>query len=773
MKRFLLSVVLATTLALTSCQFDDSDIWGKLDEYGESIRDHEQRISALEELCKQMNTNIEALQTLVDALEKRDYVTNVSEVRSNGEVIGYTISFAYSDTITIYHGQDGKDGANGADGKDGYTPQIGVMKDTDGIYYWTLDGEWLLDAKGNKIKAVGTDGKDGQDGANGTDGKDGQNGTNGSDGKDGQDGTNGTDGKDGADGKDGVTPQLKIENDYWYVSYDNGATWVQLGKATGEDGKDGQDGNDGADGSDGADGEDGDSIFKSVTQDDEYVYFNLADGTMITLPKHDKENIQFEDLQVKAICCKNWDTNNDGELSYAEAAAVGTIGTIFKGNTNIIAFTELKYFTGITEIPANAFNGCTTLWKIKIPENVQIIGDSAFNGCKGISYIDLPSVITTIGDKAFYGCTALLNITFPQHLDTIGEYAFYQCALLTNITLPNSVTSIGNYAFQSCGEINISIPYSAKTIGTSILSNCSGTLKIDRNVTSAIMSDSKFSNVFIGDNAKSIGNNAFNGYTSLKYIHIGSSISSIGEAAFYKCENLTNVDISNLSKWYEIDHDYYYLGTLSEKVNTNIVNFSLNGVNISIEGDVVITDETRKIGKYAFYYSNITSAIIPNSVKTIGIGAFQSCGQLTTVSLPNNLTTIAEAAFSNSGLMDITIPDSVISIENQAFSGCGLISATIGKSCTYIGKKAFIDCAKLTTIYCKATIPPVIHYFRDIYYEVYHDDVRAFPTNTKIYVSRAAYNLYTQYSSYDKENEYSQANWWAYKSQISPYDFEE
>ena len=386
MKRFLLSVVLATTLALTSCQFDDSDIWGKLDEYGESIRDHEQRISALEELCEQMNTNIEALQTLVNALEKRDYVTNVSEVRSNGEVIGYTISFAYSDTITIYHGKDGKDGENGADGKDGYTPQIGVMKDTDGIYYWTLDGEWLLDAKGNKIKAVGTDGadgKDGQDGANGTDGKDGQ---------------NGTDGKDGADGKDGITPQLKIENDYWYVSYDNGATWVQLGKATGEDGKDGQDGNDGADGSDGADGEDGDSIFKSVTQDDEYVYFNLADGTMITLPKHDKENIQFEDLQVKAICCKNWDTNNDGELSYAEAAAVETIGTKFKGNTDIIAFTELKYFTGITEIPENAFNGCTALWKIEFPESITSIGISCFSGCS-LTRLTIPKNVTYIGHQ--------------------------------------------------------------------------------------------------------------------------------------------------------------------------------------------------------------------------------------------------------------------------------------------------------------------------------------------------------------------------------------
>ena len=479
MKKILLSVVLATTLALTSCQFDDSALWSKLDEYGQSIKDHEQRISALEELCKQMNTNIEALQTLVEALEKRDYVTNVSEVRSNGEVIGYTISFAYSDTITIYHGKDGQDGANGADGKDGYTPQIGVMKDTDNIYYWTLDGEWLLDGKGNKIKAVGTDGadgKDGQDGANGTDGQDGQDGTNGSDGKDGADGQN------GKDGADGVTPQLKIENDYWYVSYDNGATWVQLGKATGEDGKDGQDGNDGADGSDGADGEDGkdgDSIFKSVTQDDEYVYFNLADGTMITLPKHDKENIQFEDLQVKAICCKNWDTNNDGELSYAEAAAVTTIGTKFKGNTNIIAFTELKYFTGITEIPDSAFGGCTALWKIVLPENVESIGSSAFLKCKGIVNINIPNEVKSIDNYAFSGCSSLINFNIPSSVSWIGQEAFYECSSLTKMIIPDNVTTIEKSTFSKCiSLLDVTLGKGIQSIDYGAFGGCSSLEKV-------------------------------------------------------------------------------------------------------------------------------------------------------------------------------------------------------------------------------------------------------------------------------------------------------
>ena len=456
MKRFFLSVVLATTLALTSCQFDDSALWSKLDEYGQSIKDHEQRISALEELCKQMNTNIEALQTLVDALEKRDYVTNVSEVRSNGEVIGYTISFAYSDTITIYHGQDGKDGANGADGKDG------------------------------------------------------------------------------------ITPQLKIENDYWYVSYDNGATWVQLGKATGEDGKDGQDGNDGADGSDGADGEDGDSIFKSVTQDDEYVYFNLADGTMITLPKHDKENIQFEDLQVKAICCKNWDTNNDGELSYAEAAAVETIGTKFKGNTDIIAFTELKYFTGITEIPANAFNGCTALWKVKIPEQITSIGTYAFKGTKNLTNITIPNQMTSIGEYAFSN-SSITNIFIPDNIILIENRAFESCTSLTSITIGNGVTLIGEYAFYGCSSLK------SVAFGRSIISfkaNCFYSCNIDTVRISDITAWCQNSFDGTESHPSQLGSNLYiNGELATNLV-IPQSVSSIAPFAFYNCDNIENVTIS-------------------------------------------------------------------------------------------------------------------------------------------------------------------------------------------------------------------------------------
>ena len=235
----LLAVVMC--IHFTSCgdDYDDSAIIDRVD-------DLEDRVKQLEEICKQINTNISSLQNIVAALENNDYVTSITPITKDGEEIGYTITFTKSQPITIYHGKNGKDGV---DGKDGATPVIGVSKDSDGIYYWTLDGEWLLDRDGNKIKAIGTDGKGGEDGA---DGKDGENGTN---------------------GKDGITPELKIENNYWYVSYDKGANWIKLGVATATPIVN--------------------ETFKDVIVDDNTVTFTLGDNTTFTLPRYKAVSITF------------------------------------------------------------------------------------------------------------------------------------------------------------------------------------------------------------------------------------------------------------------------------------------------------------------------------------------------------------------------------------------------------------------------------------------------------------------------------------------------
>lgn len=361
---------------------------------------------ALQRLCNETNTNLSALQTIVTALQNNDYITSVDPLTENGKVVGYTIKFAKSNPIVIYNGKDG------ADGVDGNTPVIGVKKDTDGIYYWTLDGEFIV-VDGQKIKAQGTDGNN------------------------------------GADGSDGVTPKLEIQEGYWWISYDNGTNWTQLGKATGEDDKD------------------ADSI--KITQDENNVYFELADGTVITMPQNNDtttQNIQFADPITKYLCSSqwlnssnidnlnSWDKNLDGELSYQEAANVKYIGYYhyFHGSA-ISSFNELRYFIGVTYIGKEAFKDCSKLYTIVIPDNVKTIEQNAFSGCSDLQFVTWGNNITDIQDRAFYGCTSLRFIILGDYVETIGAYAFYGASSINistlRVTLPASVKSIGDYAFHN------------------------------------------------------------------------------------------------------------------------------------------------------------------------------------------------------------------------------------------------------------------------------------------------------------------------------------
>lgn len=289
MKKLLTMAVMVTAIVLSSCEYDDGKIW-------DSVHGLEDRVAKLEELCKQMNTNISSLQKIVDALQDNLSISEVEQIAN-----GYIIHFSDGSTATIKNGMNS-----------GEAPVIGVNQDTDGVYYWTLNGDWLTDAKGNKVKAQGTDGKDGVDGTDGNNGVDGEDGT------------------DGTDGKDGVTPQLKIENGRWMLSMDNGQTWTDIGQATGADGKDGKDGIDGKDGTNG--------IFKSVREDDDNVYFTLDDDSVITIPKSDNSKFAI-----------TFDTTD--------------IAILNGGESKTISYT----ITGATEntvVKAIAQNG----WKVKINE---------------------------------------------------------------------------------------------------------------------------------------------------------------------------------------------------------------------------------------------------------------------------------------------------------------------------------------------------------------------------------------------------------------------
>ena len=334
-------------MGLTICLFSACH-----DKLWDAIDDLDVRVARLEELCKEMNTNIVSIQTIVNVVQSGDYITGVTEIKKDGEVIGYTITFGKHDPITIYHGQDGKDGADGKDGQDGQNgsanaPVIGVAQDTDGVYYWTLNGEWLLDDNGNKLPVSG---------------------------KDGQNGANGSNGQDGTDGKDGITPQLKIEDGYWYISYDNGATWTQLGKATGEDGQNGDKGDK---------GDTGDSMFQSVTQDENFVYFTLADGTVIKIGKGNGSNDQPNSEFIFTI---TYDSNGGEGVMLPD--------TFYYGISKVVTLTcfytrENSYFTEWNTKPDGS--GVTYAYGTKISIDKNIILYAQWEKALGTpaEYVDL------------------------------------------------------------------------------------------------------------------------------------------------------------------------------------------------------------------------------------------------------------------------------------------------------------------------------------------------------------------------------------------------
>ena len=437
---------------------------------------------ALQRLCNETNTNLSALQTIVTALQNNDYITSVDPLTENGKVVGYTIKFAKSNPIVIYNGKDGTDGV------DGNTPVIGVKKDGDGIYYWTLDGEFII-VDGQKIKAQGTD---------------------------------------GSDGADGVTPKLEIREGYWWISYDNGTNWTQLGKATGEDGKD------------------ADSI--KITQDENNVYFELADGTVITISKTgqsvDPNIIQFADENVKKLCVGMWDTNGDLELSYDEAATVTSLGTTFTGNSEIQIFNELKHFTGLTVLD-DAFSGCSNLWKVTIPVNVESMTFNNFKGC-----VSLKTITFEKGSKlkAFTG-------GHDNNYKILG--AFLDCKSLTTIEIPASVESLGT-AFKGSSLRTITFEKGSK------LKSITGGYQNKDNYSGALSDCKALTFIEIPASVETIEIAAFYACSSLEMITFekGSKLESISGVrdlgAFDGAINLTTVDMSECTQVKRIDEYTFY-----------------------------------------------------------------------------------------------------------------------------------------------------------------------------------------------------------------------
>ena len=369
-------------------------------------------------------------------------------------------------------------------------------------------------------------------------------------------------------------------------------------------------------------------------------------------------------------------------------------GSAFEGCTSL---TSISIPDGVTSIGDSAFVGCTSLTSISIPDGVTSIGDFAFYGCSSLTNISIPDGVTSIGNWTF-GCTSLSSINIPNSVTNIGREAFYRCSSLTSINIPDGVTSIGEGAFDNCSSLtSINIPNSVTSIGGGAFSGCSSltSINIPDGVTSigdfAFDGCSSLSSINIPNSVTSIGESAFSGCSSLSSINIPDSVTRIGDAAFFGCSSLTKTNYTGtIDKWTEIDfggNPTYYSRNLY--------------INNQLVTKANLTTAT-KISNYAFTgCTSLTSINIPDSVTRIGDGAFSDCTSLTSINIPDGVTSIGDSAFDGcSSLTSINIPDGETSIGWRTFCGCSsLTSINIPNSVTSIGYCAFSDCYNLSDVF--------------------------------------------------------------------------
>ena len=647
---FFFLVIATLTTTFYSCKTNTDDLW-------DSIHQLDGRVTSLEELCKQMNGNISSLQKLVQALQDNNSITMVTPVKQGDKTIGYTISFTKGEPITIYHGEKGDKGEQGDkgetgdkgdtgdNGKDGTTPIIGVKQHADGIYYWTLNGDWLRDNSGNMIKAEGKDGADGEQ---------------------------------GEEGKAGTTPQLKIEDGYWWVSYGEESGWIQLDKAVADNGE---------------------TIFKEVTQDDDYVYFTLKDETVITIQKYRKLSITFkegDDLkfdvdETKVVhytiksesdksVIKVEMLNNDGCYSLHTDITNTTSGTITikasvpttnqvivsvsNGEVTIMAAINVSLKPALEENAIQVSEAGTlaillknydknTITTLKIIGSLNASDIVTLNGLPQLSVIDLENVyLEEIPHFAFASNNTLTSIILPRTLKKIGAMSFQRCKSLTSLTIPKNVTIIENGAFLGCNGLkgNLIIPSNVTKIGDSAFENCKG-----------------FSKLIIEEGVETIGSKAFYDCWFTGNLTLPTSIISIESYAFSSCTRFT--------------------------------------------GNLIIPEKIQIIKSGAFANcKGLTSLTIPKNVTIIENGAFLGCRGFTgSLIIPQNITTIENDAFYGcEGFTgNLIIPENVVSIGNTAFYGCSGLTGSLRlpKSLTKIGSAAFKDCPQLSPVYCAVLAP--------------------------------------------------------------------
>ena len=409
----------------------------------------------------------------------------------------------------------------------------------------------------------------------------------------------------------------------------------------------------------------------------------------------------------------------------------------------------------VQAIGADAFNGNTSLKRVRFPDTVTSVGAKAFYGCTALTTVGFDDALTTIGSNCFEGCTALKEVDLPNSLTTIQSYAFNKCTGLTSVEIPDGVTSISARAFYNCTSLSsVKLPlgwkdvpdhYSNRTTYysegsdayTSPFEGCSKltSITVPEKITTlpayAFRKLTALKSIELPDNMETIGIYAFAGCTGLTKITLPSALTTLSIHAFDGCTGLQEVE---LPAGITVVYDYAFAGctgltsvTLPTAL-TSIRSYAFSGCTglTSIE----IPDSVTSMTARAFYNcTNLSSVKLPVSWESVpdhysnrttyyseGSDAytspFEGCSKLTSITVPEKITTLPAYAFRKlTALKSIELPDNMETIGIYAFAGCtGLTKITLPSALTTLSIHAFDGCTGLQEVELPAGITVVYDY---------------------------------------------------------------
>ena len=319
----------------------------------------------------------------------------------------------------------------------------------------------------------------------------------------------------------------------------------------------------------------------------------------------------------------------------------------------------------VVVIATSAFENCSRLTAVDIPNSVTKIGFGAFSGCKRMTAVKIPNGVKQIETIVFSNCSSLTEITIPSSVATIDASAFLGCSGLKNFKVDESNASycaVAGVLFTKTKDKLICCPKGMK--GEYVIPN--GVTKIGWY---AFADCKKLSAVTIPSSVTTISGCAFSGCSGLTEVPIPSSVKTIGSFAFSYCKWLKEFKVEQGNERYDV----------------------ADGVLFTKDMQALIAYPGGRKGAYE----------IPGSVTGIGVGAFSGCDGLTEVTIPDGVTAIEVGAFSGcDGLTEVTIPDGVTYIKEYAFEVCkNLTEVTIPDGVTNIEQSAFAKCSKLNKVY--------------------------------------------------------------------------